>query len=199
MYLAYSFSENTSVNTFFSVHFLSWKQKILSGEKHFGSLFVLTEKVSEKETAPASALPMITLMIFKIFFTEKNIFEDWKHFSMWSHVWGRGWELLSQITELYINQYISSPSCQQVYLSSLVNPSSMWQLWAFSSKENSSDPFRPQGYQNYLFLVNQLHSFIHKHLLRHLGQSFVQNKWATHFGHKEGIWVIYKHSQIRPS
>lgn len=49
MYLAFPFSANTSVNTFFSVHFLSWKGKILSVEKYPGTLFVLTEKVSERK------------------------------------------------------------------------------------------------------------------------------------------------------
>ena len=38
MYLAFSFSANTSVNTFFSVHFLSWKGKILRVEKYPGTL-----------------------------------------------------------------------------------------------------------------------------------------------------------------
>lgn len=72
MYLAYSFNANTSNNTVFSVHFLSQKQKLLSGEKHLGSLFALTEKMPETEIALASALPVTTLKIFKIFFTEKH-------------------------------------------------------------------------------------------------------------------------------
>lgn len=127
-------------------------------------------RMSEKETAPASALPVITLMICKMCFTEPY-FWGLKTFQ---YVVLYFWQTLRAAGPDQRAVYTVLASGQQVDLSSLTNPNSVGQPGALRKTGQTSLAFS-EVLESFVFSKP-----IHPQILRvtAFGQSMAYNKWA---------------------